>query len=427
MQLILIVDDAIENVRLLKNLLQDLARVVFAQDGLGALELAAHHQPDLILLDVMMPRLDGYETCLRLKADPATRDIPVIFITGNDAHADEERGLGVGAIDYITKPFVPAIARSRVKNHLALVAATGALRHANEALRKFKAAVDCSSAAVVIANADARIEYVNAAYASDSGLAREQLLGETPFLLSPQVQAGGGSSVREAVLEGQSWRGELSLTQPNGALRWHDVSCAPVYDEAGRVSHIVAVHADITERRVMEEELRLLSVTDSLTGVANRRHLMAQGEREIERRRRSSTPLSLLMLDIDHFKRVNDTYGHPAGDAVIRAVANRCGALLRTTDMVGRIGGEEFAIMLPMTPLAAAFELAERMRKEIAGKVVPWEDTGIAFTVSIGVAQVSDNASDFNTLVGRADAALYAAKQGGRNQTRKASGPGEKP
>ncbi|PWF55319.1 diguanylate cyclase [Massilia glaciei] len=424
MQLILIVDDAIENVRLLKNLLQDMARVVFAHDGLGALELAAHHRPDLILLDVMMPRLDGYQTCVQLKEDPATRDSPVIFITGADADSDEERGLAAGAIDYITKPFAPAIVRSRVKNHLALVAANAALRGANESLRKFKAAVDCSSAAVVIANAEARIEYVNAAYAADSGVAREQLLGQIPFLLTAQAQAGGGS-VRDAVLGGDSWRGELSLAQPGGALRWHDVSCAPVYDEAGRVSHIVAVHADVTERRAMEEELRRLSVTDSLTGVANRRHLMALGEREIERRRRSTKPLSLLMLDIDHFKRVNDTYGHPAGDCVIRAVASRCAALLRSTDTVGRIGGEEFAIMLPMTPLAAAHELAERIRREIAAKVVPWEDTGIAFTVSIGLAQVNDNSSDFASLVGRADAALYAAKQGGRNRTVKASRPGD--
>ena len=202
MQLILIVDDSIENVILLKNLLQDLARIAFAHDGVSALELAAHHRPDLILLDVMMPRLDGYQTCARLKADPATRGMPVIFITGADADSDEQRGLNAGAIDYITKPFVPAIVRARVKNHLALVAANEALRSANDALRKFKAAVDCSSAAVVIANADARIEYVNAAYATDSGATPEALIGQTPYLLADGAQAGGGALARRIVRAG---------------------------------------------------------------------------------------------------------------------------------------------------------------------------------------------------------------------------------
>jgi two-component system, cell cycle response regulator len=411
MQLILIVDDAIENVRLLKNLLQDIARIVFAHDGLGALELAAHHRPDLILLDVMMPKLDGYQTCLRLKADPATRDMPVIFITGADAASDEERGLAAGAIDYITKPFVPAIVRSRIQNHLALVRANAELRAANEALRKYKAAVDSSSAAIVIASCDARIEYANAAYAADAGVAPQDLVGRTPALFE-----GDGAPARAAIASGQDWRGEISRTRADGALRWHDVSCAPVVDEAGRVTHIVAIHADITERRAMEEELRRLAVTDALTGVANRRHLMATGDKEVERRRRSHKPLSALMLDIDHFKRINDSWGHPAGDAVIRALARRCSELVRGTDTVGRIGGEEFALVLPMTDLGRALELAERIRAAIAAETVSWEGQPIAFTVSIGAAEVVDAQSDFASLIGRADAALYAAKEAGRNR-----------
>ncbi|MES2297482.1 MAG: diguanylate cyclase [Pseudomonadota bacterium] len=419
MQQILIVDDAIENVRLLKNLLQDLARIVFAQDGMSALELASHHQPDLILLDVMMPKLDGYQTCLRLKADAATRDMPVIFITGADAASDEERGLAAGAIDYITKPFVPAIVRSRVRNHLALVRANGELRAANAALRKFKAAVDCSSAGIVIAGSDARIEYANAAYAFDAGASAADLLGQTPALLAAQEGA-----VRVAIDAGQHWRGETSRASAGGAPRWYDVSCAPVTDEGGQLTHIVAIHADITERRAMEEELRRLAVTDALTGVANRRHLMAVGEKEVERRRRSHKPLSVLMLDIDHFKHVNDTWGHPAGDAVIRALARRCSELVRGTDTIGRIGGEEFALVLPMTDLARALELAERIRAAIAAELIDWEGQTIAFTVSIGAAGIGvggvggavDAQADFANLIGRADAALYAAKEAGRNR-----------
>ncbi|PWF48512.1 response regulator, partial [Massilia glaciei] len=118
---ILIVDDVLENVRLLKNLLDDFGQIVFARDGLMALAQAERHKPDIVLLDVMMPGMDGYETCRRLKSQAATREIPVLFVTGADGESDEAKGLAAGAIDYITKPFAPAIVRARVQNHLALV------------------------------------------------------------------------------------------------------------------------------------------------------------------------------------------------------------------------------------------------------------------------------------------------------------------
>lgn len=136
---ILIVDDVIENIRLLKNLLDDFGQIVFAQDGLEALAQAERHAPDIVLLDVVMPGMDGYETCRRLKAQPQTCDIPVIFVTGADAESDEAKGLALGAIDYITKPFAPAIVQARVRNHLALVQAHARLEAAERARRQWVA------------------------------------------------------------------------------------------------------------------------------------------------------------------------------------------------------------------------------------------------------------------------------------------------
>ena len=302
MPIILIVDDVMENVRLLKNLLQDFGQIVFARDGLEALVQAQRHRPDIVVLDVMMPGLDGYETCRRLKAEPQTRDIPVIFITGADGESDEARGLAVGAIDYITKPFAPAIVRARVQNHLALVRATTELRQANDALRK------------------------------------------------------------------------------------------------------------------MEQELRRLATTDALTGIANRRCLMELGAQELQRAQRTGEPVCVLMLDIDHFKQINDSLGHPAGDAVIQALAGLCSESIRTMDAVGRLGGEEFAILLPATGGPGALELAERLRIRVAAHAVPWEGTTIRFTVSIGVAQRDTHSADFAALIGSADQALYRAKNTGRNR-----------
>lgn len=415
MPTILIVDDAIENVRLLKNLLQDVGKIVFAHNGRMALEQAALHRPDIVLLDVIMPELDGYETCRRLKVDPDTRETPVIFVTGADADSDEEKGLALGAIDYITKPFVPAIVRARVQNQLALVQANLALRAANSALRKFKAAVDCSSAAIAITDADGKIDYVNTAYAAARGVEPEAI-GATPELLLAGVASDAGPALHRSLMAGASWRGEVQRVQADGSVLWEDVSCAPVYDEEGSVTHIVAIHADITQRKAMEEELRRQAITDALTGLANRRHLLEVGEKELQRRVRSHEPLALLMLDIDHFKHVNDTWGHPAGDEVIRSVAQACNAVVRITDTVGRLGGEEFAVLLPMTNVTAAVEIAERLRQRIAAGQVVWQGQQISFQVSIGVAAATDEQDTIAALIARADAALYLAKQAGRNR-----------
>ena len=426
MPVILIVDDAVENVLILKQLLGDIGTVVFAHDGARALEQATRHQPDLVLLDVVMPGVDGHETCSRLKADPRLRDIPVIFITSADAERDEERGLALGAIDYITKPFAPAIVRARVRNHLALVEAHAELRAANSALRKFKAAVDSSSAAILITDRDARVEYVNAAFSDITGYPAAEMMGTVPELLRTGAAVDDGDTDRDlwqTIMDGATWRGELCRSRKDGSLLWEDIAIAPVYDDGGAITHIVSVNSDITRRKAMEEELRQQAVTDALTGLANRRRLMEAGMHEVQRAERSFEPLSLLILDIDHFKRINDSLGHTAGDAVIRSVAQVCAASVRSFDTVGRLGGEEFAFILPMTDAAGAFELAERLREAIAQSTLDWQGQSVRATVSIGVAQNSSQSIGFASLLARADDALYAAKHAGRNCVRVAADP----
>lgn len=415
---ILIVDDVMENVRLLKNLLQDIGRIVFAVDGFGALEQAQRHRPDIILLDVHMPGIDGYETCRRLKAAPETRDTPVLFITGADGEQDEARGLAQGAIDYITKPFSPDVVRVRVLNQLALMRAQAELRSANDAMRKFKAAVESSSNSIMITDRHARIEYVNLAFAGMSGYSAQEALGQTPALLKSDMMTDDTyAELWHTILRGENWRGELCNRRKDGSLFWQDVAIAPVFDCAGTITHFVGISSDITQRKKMEEELRSLAVTDALTGVGNRRHLIEVGERELARMRRSGEPLCVLMLDIDHFKRINDTHGHTAGDVVLKAFARVCTETLRSLDTIGRLGGEEFAVVLPMTDLHGALELAERVRARVAAYEVDWEHAApIRFTVSIGVAQAMMTAADFAFLLGHADQALYVAKKSGRNR-----------
>ncbi|MBL8516626.1 MAG: diguanylate cyclase [Betaproteobacteria bacterium] len=418
---ILVADDVVENVRLLKNALQELGDVVFAHNGEDALTQAIRHRPEIILLDVGMPVLDGRQVCKRLKADEGTRDIPVIFITAAGAEEDEERGLAAGAIDYITKPFAPAIVRARVKNHLALVKANAAVREANDQLRKYKAAVDASSAGIVITDRQAVVEYANTAHAALTGTDPAALLGRAlPVLAEPPSPAAASEysqgELLAALRAGCAWRGEVPARRRDDTTAWEDVSVAPVKDAQGSVTHFVTITTDISERKAMEERLREMAVTDPLTGALNRRRFMELGEQEFHRTRRTGEPLSVLMLDIDHFKRVNDTRGHPAGDAVIRALADITKQSLRALDTVARLGGEEFAALLPMTPLAAAAEVGERIRAAVAASPVAWEDRPIAFTVSIGAAELQPTGQHFEALLASADQALYEAKHGGRNR-----------
>lgn len=173
---------------------------------------------------------------------------------------------------------------------------------------------------------------------------------------------------------------------------------------------------EIAERRRLEEELRRLSQSDDLTAVANRRHFLASGERELRRARRYGRSIAVLMIDIDRFKTVNDTHGHAAGDAMLRGVGRALRATLREIDLIGRMGGEEFAAVLPETNRVGALDAAERVRAAVEAMVVPVERKELRCTVSVGVALAGGEGEALDQLLQWADSALYAAKAGGRNR-----------
>ncbi|PMR77022.1 GGDEF domain-containing protein [Billgrantia endophytica] len=204
---------------------------------------------------------------------------------------------------------------------------------------------------------------------------------------------------------------KFRLRLPNGRSRWVALRAQPEDAGTGVLWHGLMI--DITEQMIEEARLRRLSDTDDLTGLANRRKLMARLNEEISKCDRHGTPLSLMLLDLDHFKRINDTWGHLQGDQVLVELAKLCRQMLRTEDTIGRLGGEEFAVVLPLTPAVRSFPLAERLRQSIAE-----QDFGIApgqVTVSIGVAEYRLG-EPRDSLIERADQNLYAAKHQGRNR-----------
>jgi two-component system cell cycle response regulator len=184
----------------------------------------------------------------------------------------------------------------------------------------------------------------------------------------------------------------------------------------GTRTGIIGIGTDITERKALERELHRLAITDPLTGAANRRHFMAAAAMETERSARYGTPLSVVMLDIDYFKRVNDTHGHGAGDLVLQKVVEAAVGTLREIDLFGRMGGEEFAILLPETSIERAGAVAERLRRAVAGIIIPLQGEALTVTASLGVAQRRPDEILFDLLLGRADKALYRAKESGRDR-----------
>ncbi|MBF0194181.1 MAG: PleD family two-component system response regulator [Magnetococcales bacterium] len=289
---VLIVDDVPGNIKFLVEILKDEYDIFMATKGQDAVDIALSNKPDLVLLDVIMPEMDGYEVCKKLKENSTTRDIPIIFVTAQDDDTQEAHGLQLGAVDYINKPAKPAILKARVKNHI--------------------------------------------------------------------------------------------------------------------------------ETKRQRDSLEKLSIHDSLTGIANRRHFDSFLDQEWRRGIRGSLGLAIIMLDIDHFKKYNDYFGHGAGDECLKKVASVLeNSVKRSTDLLARYGGEEFVAVLPQVQLHGAEAIAKKMRRVIADLKIdhPTSETADYLTISLGCASIfPTRGSSWKPLLKAADEMLYSAKNNGRNQ-----------
>ncbi len=466
---ILVVEDSPSQAFILRKLLQHHGyNATVASDGAEALELVRKNPPNLILSDVNMPVMNGYEMCLALKSDPSTASIPVILLTTLSDPTSILEGLKCKADYYLTKPYESKYLLDRVQSllvdasmahcvetpagleitlegrrHLVnadrrqmlnlllstyenavqqnreLIKTQQKLNSLNQELqdqsrlklkiseKSFRALLENSVDAMLVMDAAGIIRFVNPAGERLFSRPSSELLGTyLPFTASP-------GEAREMSLHTQDM-GMLHLDLRAVSTDWE-----------GQIAMLVSLR-DITQRIVDEQKIKdqqtclqeansmlaALATLDGLTGIKNHRVFKERLEEEYHRASRYTLSISLIILDVDRFKQFNDSFGHPAGDEVLKTVSKLLQANSRDTDLVARYGGEEFVVLLPLTQKADAIDLAERLR--FAVQSFPWEKRTV--TISLGVATQTSEFIKAEDLISEADTALYASKRNGRNQ-----------
>ncbi|TMJ62518.1 MAG: PleD family two-component system response regulator [Alphaproteobacteria bacterium] len=445
---VLVVDDVELNIKLLEaKLSSEYFEVIVADNGPVALELAESEMPDIILLDVMMPVMDGFEVCRRLKANPRTADVPVVMVTALSDVADRLRGLESGADEFLTKPVNDTALFARVRSLVRLKRMMEELRLREEVCRQFgnsedqaKLADDGKAARILLLHennpAAARLrdvlEPVAAALHRAPNCAEAQtMLDSSIELVIASLSMPDGDPLRLV----SQWRaaeatrqlpilliadpGELTRLAKGLDLGANDYLVRPV----DRNELLARVRTQIRRKRLQdrlhENYSRSLSLalTDELTGLYNRRYVFAHLT-ELMARMPEGGATAVMMFDIDHFKQVNDRFGHLAGDDVLRELAGRALRNVRSVDLVGRLGGEEFVVVMPETSLGGATIVADRLRQAVADEPFVLAENGekLAVTISVGLAITGQGEDTLEALLKRVDDALYAAKNGGRNR-----------
>ena len=466
-QKILIVDDDAVVRNIVRDILADEGyQIMEASTGNEALRKAVVDRPDLILLDLLMPGMDGFEVCRMLRKELDDLAVPVIILSAMAEKEDILKGLEVGANDYITKPVEPIELKARIKTHLRL---KGLYDIANTEKKELTALLEVSQAVsstlqsrdilYSIVKSVAGLIEVNRCsilrIGKKKGIGYVVTTYENPNIKNLPIELDKYPEIRKAldvkgtvvvedinsdplmagtreileklkltslmvipIMVREEVVGTLFLrtSRKEGSFTQREVRlCQVIANMAGNA----LANAHLFESLELANlELEKLAVTDGLTGAYNHRHFRTRLEEEFSRAKRYKTPLSCIMLDIDHFKSINDAFGHAQGDIVLKEITDVLRKSVRKIDIVARYGGEEFVILLPHTDKEGAFIHAERIRETVKGNRCAESNTCIMVTVSLGVATFpSEDINSADDLVGKADNALYEAKRTGRNNT----------
>lgn len=448
--LVLVVDDVPANVKLLEaKLAGEYYDVITAKDGYEAIQQTKARKPDLILLDVMMPGIDGFETCRQLKADPEVSHIPVVMVTALSEPSDRVQGLEAGADDFITKPINDTALFARVRSLVRIKVLIDELRLRDKsgsqlgmAASDFALSFDVSGSSLMVIDDDVvqsrrmtekltgtgykLVSFADHKQALDHARKTEdldlivistQLADIDGLRLATQFKAI--EQVRNVPIIMLVDEEEQHLMLKGLELGVNDYLLSPVdFNEM-----FARVKTQIRRKKYQEalksnyQESVSMAVTDGLTRLYNRHYLDTHLKNLVRQSDEQGRNLSVVIMDMDHFKHVNDTYGHDVGDEVLKSLSSIITSTIRAADLAARYGGEEFVILMPETDAARAYEAAERLRRQVETTpfVVSHPDSPIRKTVSIGHATMKPGDTP-DTLIKRADVALYEAKNGGRNR-----------
>jgi two-component system cell cycle response regulator len=447
---VLVVDDVPANVKLLEaRLSAEYFDVVTAMCGHEALAICEKAECDIVLLDVMMPDMDGFEVCRRIKANRSTHHIPVVMVTALDSPSDRVKGLEAGADDFLTKPVSDVALIARVRSLSRLKMMTDELRM--RALTSREIGIrDPEKEAMADAGLAGRVLIVDDRSSSAERMAlllgREQIV---EIELNPEEAlfhtTEGNFDLVVVSLALQKHDGLRLCSQLRSLERTRNVPILAICDSEDSARMIRGLEIGVNDylmRPIDKNELHArvrtqirkkryaerlrdnvqqsieMAITDGLTGLYNRRYMESHLGSLVEQAASRGKPLTALVLDIDYFKSVNDTHGHDAGDDVLREFATRIKKSIRGIDLACRLGGEEFVIIMPETDMAVATIVAERLRRRVASEpfAIAHGSKTIEVTISIGLATLDTADDNAATILKRADQALYRAKRDGRNR-----------
>ena len=390
-----------------------------------ALEGIEQELPDLAILDIILgEEVDaGFQLCRDLLAKAP--DLPVIFLTERIDEIDKISGLRLGAWDYLPKPINPDILLGKVKVFLQLEEQRIKLEQVSKELRmssrKNKLLLDCASEGIVGLDQEGQITFINPTACEMLSGTEENLLNShiRQYLFSeddnPEEQWQSSDIYQQCLVKGERLTHSVDLFKVSGASFPAEMNIAAMQNSQKKVQGAVLVFQDITERKKLEDQLLQMAKYDSLTGLANRSLFMEFLEASLARNKRRSKVSAVMFLDLDHFKEINDTLGHDAGDRLLNSVAQRVKSCVREGDLVARLGGDEFAIVLDDVANAEDTRIIAEKILEALKKPHDLGETERAVGTSIGIAAFPEAGEEPDALIKAADEAMYVAKKGGRN------------
>jgi len=418
-----------------------------AVNGVDALEKARHQRPDIIVSDILMPEMDGFELCRVVKKDRVLKSIPFVFYTATYTDSrDEKLALSLGASRFVIKPTDPDVLIDVIEEVLKKYHGSGVpsadknvssifiekmhkdalnrklskkireLAQKEEELKLASLVYQSSSEGMMVTDENNKIVAVNPAFTAITGYALADVIGKNPRVLkSGRHDQKFYLDMWETLLNTGIWQGEIWDKRKNGEIYPKWLTLNTIRNNAGKVHRYVGIFSDITGKKQTDEIIWRQANFDTLTGLPNRSMFRSSLEQELKKSKRVHVPLALLLIDLDLFKEVNDTLGHDVGDSLLQEAAHRIRECVRESDLIARLGGDEFAVVLTeLTESSHIDDIADKISRHLAEPYRIGQEV-VYVSGSTGITLYPDDAEDMETLLKNADQAMYVSKRKGRN------------